>query len=316
MQSTYSMRLVTRHVDSLFAQGPFQCYRSLSRILSSVRRPAVARAKKAPISLPTEGRIELNSHADTTVLGANCIILSHTGQSCEVMPYSDTYDAITDLPVVTGATLWTSPHDGDEFILIFNETLWMGDTLQHTLANPNQLRAYGTTVQDNPFSSSPLKFEPPTGPTIPLTTMGTIIYCDTCAPSDRELSTLRHIHLSSSATWDPHNVVFPTHRVEEEEPHPQISQISSISSSAHDLASTLHDPVTLHTRLLASVQIHAPLKTPEELPSAPTFQSKGRHSSVSPQDLSERWLISLKTAKDTIKNTTQRILRSALLPLA
>ena len=146
--------------------------------------------------------------------------------------------------------------------------------------------------------------------------MGTIIYCNTRAPSDHELSTLRHIHLSSSATWDPHNVVFPTHCVEEEEPHPQISQISSISSSANDLTSTLHDPVTLHTRLLASVQIHAPSKTTEELPSAPTFQSKGRHSSVSPQDLSERWLIGLKKAKDTIKNTTQRIQRSALLPLA
>ena len=181
------MRPVTRHLDSLLAQGSSPYYRSLSRIVSSVRRPAVARAKKAPISLPTEGRIELDSHADTTVLGANCIILSHTGQSCEVMPYSDTYDAITDIPVVTGATLWTSPHDGDEFLLIFNEALWMGDTLQHTLVNPNQLRAYGTTVQDNPFSSTPLKFEPPTGPTIPLTTTGTIIYCNTRAPSDREL---------------------------------------------------------------------------------------------------------------------------------
>ena len=208
--------------------------------------PGCCKSQENAYILPTEGRIELDSHADTTVLGANCIILSHTGQSCEVMPYTDTYNAITDVPVVAGATLWISPHDGDEFILIFNEALWMGDTLQHTLVNPNQLRVYGTTVQDNPFSSSPLKFEPPTGPTIPLTTMGTIIYCDTRAPNDRELSTLHHIHLSSSATWDPHNVVFPTHRVEEEEPHPQILHISSISSSANDLTSTLHDPATLH----------------------------------------------------------------------
>ena len=208
--------------------------------------PGRCKSQKTPVTFPTEGHIELDSHADTTVLGANCIILSNTGQSCEVMPYTDTYDAITDVPVVTGATLWTFPHDGDEFILIFNEALWMGDTLQHTLVNPNQLRGYGTTVQDNPFSSSPLKFEPPTGPTTPLTTMGTIIYCDTHAPNDCELSTLRHIHLSSSATWHPHNVVFPTHCVEEEESHPQISQISSISSSANDLTSTLHDPATLH----------------------------------------------------------------------
>ena len=220
-------------------------------------------------------------------MGANCVILSHTGQSCEVMPYSDIYDAITDVPVVTGATLWTSPHDGDEYILIFKEALWLGNTLQHTLVNPNQLRAYGTTIQDNPFASSPLKFDPPTGPTIPLTTMGTIIYCNTRTPSDHELSTLPHISLSSSATWGPHNVVFPTHRVEGEEHQLQISSISSISSSAHDLTSTIHDPVTFHSRLVSSVQVHAPSKSSDELPSAPTFQSKSRHSSVTPQALSE-----------------------------
>ena len=146
--------------------------------------------------------------------------------------------------------------------------------------------------------------------------MGTIIYCNTRAPSDHELSTLPHISLSSSVTWDPHNCVFPIHHVEDEEHQPQISSISSLSSSANDLTSTIHDPVTYYSRLISSVQVHTLSKCPEELPSAPTFQSKSRHSSVSPQDLSERWFIGLKKAKDTIKNTTQRILHSALLPLA
>ena len=227
------------------------------------------------------------------MLGANCIILSHTWQSCEVIPYSDTYDVITDVTVVTGATLWTSPHDGDEFILILNEALWMGDTLQDTLVNPNQLRAYGAAVKDNPFAPSPLKFEPPTGLTIPLTTMGTIIYCNTRAPNDHELSTLLHIHLSSSAAWDPHNVVFPTNRVEEEEHQPQISQISSISllsSSANDLTSTIHDPMTFHSRLYTFFCLTTRLKqTMVHWPQ----EGQGYH-----------------------QNTTQQILHSALLPLA
>ena len=283
MQPTYSLIFVIRYVVSLFAQGPSRNSRRLSRILSSIRHPAASNAKRKPSLLPPEGRIELDSHADTIILGANCVILSHTGQSCEVMPYSDTYDAITDVPVVTGATLWTSPHDGDKYILIFNKALWMGNTLQHTLVNPNQVQAYGTTIQDNPFASSPLIFEPPTSPTIPLTTMGTIIYCHTREPSDHELSTLPHIPLSSSVTWDPHNVVFPTHCVEGEDHQPQIS---SISSSAHDLTSTIHDPVTFHSRRVSSVQVHAPLKSPDELSSVPTFQSKGRHCSVTPEDLS------------------------------
>ena len=313
MQPVYSFNSVIRHVDYLIAQGPSSYCRRSSRILSSVRRPTASNAKRKPSSLPSEGHIELDSHADTIVLGANCVVLSHTGQTCEVMPYSDTYKAITDVLVVTGATLWTSPHDGDEYILIFNEALWMGDTLQHTLVNPNQLRAYGTTVQDNPFSPLPLSFDPTNGPVIPLTMMGTIIYCTTRAPSVHELSSLPHIILSSSATWDPHNVVFPSNCVEGGE---QNTHISSISSSAHDLTSTIHDPATFHSRLVSSIQVHAPSKSPEELPTAPTFQSKSRHCSVTPEDLSERWLIGLKQAKDTIRNTTQRILRSALLPLA
>ena len=217
MEPIYSFSSVTSHVVSLFAQGPSRRSRRFSRILSIVCHPAASNAKRKPTLLPTEGPIELDSHADTIVLGANCVILLHTGQSCKVMPYSDTYDAITDVPVVTGATLWMSPHDGNEFILIFNEGLWMGNTLQHTLVYPNQLQVYSTTILDNPFAPSPLKFQPPTGPIIPLTTMGTIIYCNTHTPSDHELSTLPHIPLSSSATWDPHNVVFSTHRVEEEE---------------------------------------------------------------------------------------------------
>ena len=313
---TDSYPLCNLHIipnSCLIAQGPSPHSRKLSRILSSIRCPAASNAKRKPSSLPSEGRIELDSHADTIVLGSNCVVLSHTGQSCEVMPYCDTYDAITDVPVITGATLWTSPNDRDEYILIFNEALWMGDALQHTLVNPNQLRAYGTTVQDIPVASSPLMFDPPTGPVIPLTTMGTIIYCNTRALTDHELSSLPHIILSSSAKWDPQNVVFPTICVCGEEHN---THISSILSSAHELTSTIHDPVTFHSRLVSLIQVHVPSKSPDELPTTPAFQSKSRHSSVTPEDLSERWLIGLKRAKDTIQNTTQRILRSALLPLA
>ena len=85
--------------------------------------------------------------------------------------------------------------------------------------------------------------------------MGTIIYCNNRARNDHELSTLPHIHLSSSPTWDPHNVVFPSHCVEEEEHKLQIlqtSSISSLSSCANDLTSTLHDPMTFHSRLISN----------------------------------------------------------------
>ena len=139
--------------------------------------------------LPTSGRIELDSHADTIVLGSNCVILHHTGKVCEVSPYSDDYEAIKNVPVVCSAMLWTDTVDNQEYILIFNESLWMGDSLTHSLINPNQLRAFGTEVQDNPFSMERLSIHPASHDiTIPLQTLGTIIFANTRAPTDQELS--------------------------------------------------------------------------------------------------------------------------------
>ena len=86
------------------------------------------------------GHIELNTHADTTVLGSTyCVILSYTGKECEVSPYSSEYEAVRNIPVVTGATAWTNTTDGTAYLLIFHESLWMGDKFDHTLVNPNQL---------------------------------------------------------------------------------------------------------------------------------------------------------------------------------
>ena len=109
--------------------------------------------------------------------------------------------------------------------------------------------------------------------------------------------------------------VFPTHHVEEEEHQSQISSISSLSSSANDLTSTIHDPVTFYSRLISSVQVHAPSKHFEELPSAPTFQSKSRYSYISPHDLSEQWFIGLKKAKDAIKTLPNESYAQPYCPL-
>ena len=87
-------------------------------------------------------------------------------------PYSDDYEAIKNVPVVCGATLWTDTVDNQEYILVFNESLWMGDFLSHSLINPNQLCAFGTDMQDNPFSTERLSIQPTSHDiTIPLPTL-------------------------------------------------------------------------------------------------------------------------------------------------
>ena len=192
----------------------------ISRVVSSTRWPH-SNSKlfqwHHSQELLTSSRIELDSHADTIVLGSNCVILHHTGKVCEVSPYSDDYEAIKNIPVVCGTMLWTDTVDNQEYILVFNESLWMGDLLTHSLINPNQLLAFGTDVQDNPFSTQGLTIQPASHDiTIPLQTLGTIIYANTRVPTDQELTTRPHIVLSSNADWDPHHVRFPSRDVGEE----------------------------------------------------------------------------------------------------
>ena len=52
-----------------------------------------------------------------------------------------------------------------------------------------------------------------------------------------------------------------------------------------------------------------------DVPAAKTFVSTEWHTSVTPEDLSERWDIGLQQAKETLKGTTQKIVRSATMPL-
>jgi hypothetical protein len=63
------------------------------------------------------GRCEMDLHADTCVAGANFVICTFDGITCEVSPYTDSYEAIKDVPIVGVATAWTNPKTGETHIL-------------------------------------------------------------------------------------------------------------------------------------------------------------------------------------------------------
>ena len=95
-------------------------------------------------------------------------------------------------------------------MLVFNETIWMGDHMYHTLINSNQLQHFGVEVNDNPTSSTPMsiitenrKFS------MDLSMDGTIVYAPTFTSSDNNLKKYPHAELSSPHQWDPKKVSFP-----------------------------------------------------------------------------------------------------------
>ena len=171
--------------------------------------------------------MELNSHADTIVLGSNAIIMQYTNRECNVSSYADSYKPIVDVPIVTGATAVTSSQTGLTYILVFNEAIWMGDILDHCLLNPNQMRAYGVTVQDNPYGDTGMHIATEQeNLQFPLTADGTVIYFDSRTPTNHELATCPHITMSSPAEWNPREIQFPSTVHHGEEGTYGISQVS------------------------------------------------------------------------------------------
>ena len=102
--------LLTRLGGNKPTRGIIMKTSQIEKVVSSVRRKmrptrylssyrSVLNSKKS-----YHGRIYLDSHADTTVLGCNYVIITYKGKEYEVSPYSGEYDSIQYVPVVTRAT--------------------------------------------------------------------------------------------------------------------------------------------------------------------------------------------------------------------
>ena len=313
---------------------------NICRLKTTPRRASAAStapSNKTPHSV-IHGKCELDSHADTTVAGSNCIILNYTGKVCDVSPYRDDYAPVTGVPIVKAATAWQSPHTGQTYILVFNEALWMGDSLDHTLINPNQLRHYGTAVQDNPTSDKPLSIITEDGDfCMELMMAGTIIYMNTSTPSQKELQECPHIALTSPHPWNPHEITFPKAKYELQDiinDHRLISAARGSNRMDQDAIDdnderSIFSLTDIHRRI-CSMKIWPAKKSPAkslarnedidtgatDVPQPHTFSSSDRHTDISAEQLSERWGIGIKTARETLRKTTQRFLRSAVLPLS
>ena len=131
---------------------------------------------------------ETDTNADTCCLGQNFIIISYTSRTADVYPYDTSYKPIQNIPIVSGATAWTNADDHITYILVINEALYYGNKLNHSLINPNQIRANAIDVHDNPFGNEPTSIHIDGGPKIPLISNGTKIYFDSRTPTEEELN--------------------------------------------------------------------------------------------------------------------------------
>jgi hypothetical protein len=222
-------------------------------------------------------------------------------------------------------------------ILVINEGLFMSDHMEHSLINPNQLRAFGTEIQDNPFDRRPMVLtDPEEEVSIPLSLKGSIVVLQTRTPTQTELETCKHLVLSSPREWNPNELQVPEimaiGRYDHRDAPKSIDRyfISAVRGEAVVDLDEFEDGFDLdaiNRRIIGSVRVaEIPKEKGEKvrasavaLPDPPipkTFVSEERKTNVTATSLAEKWMISVKQAADTLRKTTQSMFRSALLPIS
>lgn len=273
-------------------------------------------------------RCESDNHADTHCFGPNFRPIEWMDIQCTVNGFMDGLGSAERIEICTGATAWDSEH-GETLILIFGQGLWFGNQMNKSLVNPNQCRAYGISVCDDPFDPySELGFYDNASETnIPMEMHGSFCTMLTRCPTQEELEECRWIIMSNESHWDPTDPF--THL------HSNRKRSAAASTSEYDSALFAVAPELVpeeFVRRISATRAHeqgpkrqrTEPKEPLYIPPTPfpntamdneaMFTSE-RHHKVSVDNLARKWMIGRKRAKATIQATTQEAIRSALHPL-
>ena len=308
--------------------------RNVSNVITKRR---VGRAHSVPEPAPnTVGQNEADSNADTCCLGQNFIPLHYTNCTADVYPYNDSYAPIENVPIVTGATAVDHP-DGNTYILVFNEALYYGKKMKHSLINPNQVRYSGLDFYDNPARDDELFMELDDGLHLPLRYKGTKCVFSSRVPTHAELSNCTHYEMTSRDEWDPDSVDLSNIRKlaqSESRKRKRIYMVTmngdgpSTTSVTNDEEYRYEDPTSdesiLSTITPSLIQAKEMLISEVKMkqhenevhPARWSFVSRKGHAQLSAESLSEKWYIGPKRAKATLLATTQNGARSAILPLS
>ena len=133
---------------------------------------------------------ECDTNADTCWLVKNFVILKFNQRALYMYAYIQYIAHIVGVQIVSGATAWDDPVTGQTYILVINEGLYYGNKMDHSLINPNQIRAYGIPLWDNTYYQSrngELSIELDEDVKVQMKTQGTKILFESRAPTKQEV---------------------------------------------------------------------------------------------------------------------------------
>ena len=163
----------------------------------------IGKSKAVPEkSADTVAMNKSDTNDDTCCMGTNFIPLVYTNKSANVYPYNGAYDPIENVPIVSWATAYNHPK-GTTYIIVFNESLYYGTKMQHSLINPNQAHFHGLDLFDNHVRDDKLCIRVDKKTVIHLKFKGTKCVFESRVPTRCELGSCTHYDMTSDAQWNP-----------------------------------------------------------------------------------------------------------------
>ena len=168
-----------------------------------------------------ENTLELDSHADTCVLGRDCLIILDHNRPVQVHTFDPSLGSQT-FQTISGVLEYQHPITGTKYHLVVNQAIHVPHLDRHLLC-PMQCRVNDVTVND---CSKFLTIDPtdhthaivindPTDPTntapsivLPLSLKGVISYLDVSTPTHDSWTNGECLRLdltSETLTWDPYD---------------------------------------------------------------------------------------------------------------
>ena len=161
-------------------------------------------------------RTELDSHANMVVVGQNAFIINNTGKTAEVSPFTSSYDALKNVPIVDAIIAFDCPITNKAYLLVCHNALYVSSMI-HNLIPPFIMREANLVVNDipkiqvdNPDETDHSIWFADAEFRITLSLQGIFSYFPSRKPTQSELEAVEDVLVLTpqGQTWDPHSTVY------------------------------------------------------------------------------------------------------------
>ena len=255
-------------------------------------------------------KLGIDTWADTCCAGKHAFVEEFiVGKTVTATGFTSTLGSVPDLPVANVLYAYDTS-EGTVILLECNNSIYLGDKMGDSLMNPIQAEEVEVRVDTRPKRYYPheigcqrLTFLD--GTIIPVLYEGVLPYVPVRRPTKEEVHSCRRLELSSRAPWDPFML--------DGQFSAAISGLSTNISVLHQELEPL-DPIAselMSTQVSTIYSLQSMIEYHEdtdEFRSVSAINSS-QSDAISPEELSRRLCIGLKTAARTLKATTHQHIR-------